>query len=215
VTRAPKKKAGGRAVARPNALARPGDPLVDPLTGEVYAPIAESEEDKRTRRAAFSPRVEDYKPLKKRSVKELPAEPKLLNAIAVVFMYTTLGLGDREIADLLRTDTDEITEIRKHKAYGECFHAVHSEFINSNSDLLASRIAGYATDALETVGDLVTSGKKEETRLRASIDIMDRAGLRPKDQETKQLVQKSELRITIVESAKERSIVEIDTNLED
>ncbi len=129
-----------------------------------------------------------------------------MNAIGVVFMYTLLGIGDREIAEVLKTTTEEVLSIRRHSGYGEYFNAVLGEFINANSDLLTSRIASYAQTALQTVGTLAKEGKKEETKLRASIDLLDRAGVRPKDQEQRQNTVKNELRIIVVDGEKNVSL---------
>ncbi|HEY6019545.1 MAG TPA: hypothetical protein VIY48_06480, partial [Candidatus Paceibacterota bacterium] len=109
------------------------------------------------------------------------------------------GLGDREIAEALGSHVDQIEKIRNHSAYGECFQAVLDEFINANANLLSSRIAAYGQKALDTVGKLIVEGKKEEVRLRASIDMLDRAGVRPKDQDQRQQVTKNELRIIVVD----------------
>jgi hypothetical protein len=182
------------------ALARVGDPLVT-SQGDVIAP------EKVENAKEISPGIvkgtidpELYRPLKRRTVKELPAEPKVLNPIGVVFMYTIMGIGDREIADILHCTSAEVVSIRKHSAYADFFNGVLGEFINANSDLLTSRIASYAQTAVQTVGELAKEGKKEETRLRASVDILDRAGVRPKDQEQRQQTIKNELRIIVVKN---------------
>jgi hypothetical protein len=182
--------------------------------------LVEPEDEGRKRRAKVAEQItpqsikpENFKSIKKRTVKELPADPNVINAISVVFMYTILGLGDREIADILKTTVSEIVDIRLHEAYGECFQIIHGEFVNANSDLLASRIAAYSQDALTTVGELAMGAKKEEVKFRASADILDRAGVRAKDIEGRAGVAKSELRITVVDGTKETKI-EIDTNFD-
>lgn len=185
-----------KTVRKPaRALARVGDPYVAP-NGEVI-------EDEKSKQSGVSSTTVDpalFRAAKKRTAKDLPATPSVLNAVSVVFMYTMLGLGDREIGDLLSTSQSEINILRGHTAYAECFKAVHAEFINSNSDLLTSRIAAYSQEALTTVGTLARDAKKEETRLSASRDILDRAGVRPKDQEGRSASVKNELRIIIVDN---------------
>lgn len=197
--RSPKRGAAARKPAR--ALARVGDPLVTSQGSVISPDTVESASETRSPGvigASIDPEL--YRPLKRRTTKELPAEPRVLNAIGVVFMYTILGIGDREIADIMHCTTDEIVSIRKHSAYADYFNGVLGEFINANSDLLTSRIASYAQTAIQTVGTLAQEGKKEETKLRASIDILDRAGVRPKDQEQRQQTIKNELRIIIVKN---------------
>jgi hypothetical protein len=197
------------------ALARVGDPLVAPDGSIIEPEVVEKAKQIAPGMVGSSIDPELYRPLKRRTVKELPAEHSVLNAISVVFMYTIMGIGDREIADILHCTTDEIVSIRKHSAYADCFNGVLGEFINANSDLLTSRIASYAQTALQTVGTLAKEGKKEETKLRASIDLLDRAGVRPKDQEQRQNTIKNELRIIIVDGEKNVSLElnGVETNL--
>lgn len=186
-------------------LARPGDPLItsrgDILEPNVKPPVKGAK--------TFEQQIIDpseYRPTKKRNIKELPAAPNVINGVAAVFMYTLLGVGDREIADTLKVTVEQITDLRKHSAYGECFQAIHEEFINASSDLLTSRIAAYSHTALKTVGHLVEHGKKEEVKLRASMDMLDRAGVRPKDQEQRQQMTRNDLRIIVVDGEKNTDV---------
>lgn len=121
-----------------------------------------------------------------------------MNAVGVVFMLTLMGVGDREIADNLKTNVEQINWIRHTPAYVECFNTVIGEFINANSDLLSARIAAFSSTAVNTIGALAEHGKKEETKLRASQDILDRAGVRPKDVAERSVI-KNDLRIIIVD----------------
>ena len=195
-----KKRAPG------TSLARPGDPLLT-VKGEQVEP-----ENKPTKRDMKKMDVtqgvdpELYRPLKRRILKELPAPPNVITGIGAVFIYTMLGVGDREIADTLGTTVEYINELRAHDAYGECFNVVHEEFINANSTLLTSRIASYAIGALDTVGTLSKEGKKEEVKLAASKDLLDRAGVRPKDQESRAAMSINDLRIIIVDGNKSDNI---------
>lgn len=179
------------------ALARVGDPIIDPQTGDVVDPVGFKGGKPVPQDVTIDPA--EYRPIKKRTIKELPGDVNIVNGVSIVFMYTILGLGDREIAEALGSHVDQIEKIRNHSAYGECFQAVLDEFINANANLLSSRIAAYGQKALDTVGKLIVEGKKEEVRLRASIDMLDRAGVRPKDQDQRQQVTKNELRIIVVD----------------
>lgn len=195
-----------RAGGGVNALARVGDPLVT-ADGKKINPDGYANGKKLpTEAPALVLDAANFRPLKKRSLKEMPGEVGMINAIAAVFMYTMLGVGDREMGDALSLSSTQIDEVRKHPAYKECFDMVVSEFINKNSDLLAARIAAYSHSALDVVGELSTSGKKEETRLKASTDLLDRAGVRAKDIADKGSTNKSELRIIVVDNSKDKNI---------
>lgn len=195
-------KAAKKAATRKKpgtSLARPGDPLIASNGAKVEP------ENKPTKKQAQALKIDGvidaalYRPNKRRILKELPAAPPVISGIGAVFMFTMMGVGDREIADTLGTTVEHINELRSHPAYSECFENILAEFINANSTLITSRIASYAQTAIETVGTLATHAKKEETKLAASKDILDRAGVRPKDQEHRAAMSVNDLRIIIVD----------------
>ena len=109
----------GRLLAK--RLAKAGDPYVKP-DGTIVPP------DRINGGVDPMPKMDlkEYKPRRRRNVKDLPAPVPTLNGIACVFMYTTLGLGDREIADTLKINVKQLKELRDHPAYAECFEAVTS-----------------------------------------------------------------------------------------
>jgi hypothetical protein len=179
-----------RLLAKP--LAKWGDPYVKP-DGTVVPPDRVNggvEKD--------IPKVDlkTYKPSKKRTIKDLPAPVPTLNGIACVFMYTTLGLGEREIADTLKISVKQLRELKEHPAYSECFEAVTSEFININSDLINARIAAYSHDALTQIATIALSGKDERNRLRGSTYLMNAGGYG--DKTNVGAAAKNDLRIVII-----------------
>ena len=208
-----KKAAGKKGGAYGTALARVGDPLVTEKGAKIEPDGYANGRPLPKEAPAMVLDAETFRPLKKRNLKELPAEVNMINGVAAVFMYTMLGVGDREIADALRITVPEVEAVRAHSAYKECFDTVVSTFIDKNSDLLAARIAAYSHSALDVVGSLATTGKKEETKLRASIDLLDRAGVKAKDVEARNLGNKgNELRIVVVEPGKDTKVqFEFDT----
>lgn len=207
MAKAMNKKKGGSNTA----LARVGDPLITSTGAKVDPEGYQNGRPLPKETPSLVLDAQQFRPIKKRNLKDLPAEIGTINGVAAVFMYTMLGIGDREIADALRIDVEKVEEVRAHSSYKECFDIVVSEFINKNSDLLAARIAAYSHSALDTVGTLAQSAKKEETQLAASRDILDRAGVRPKDNEARTITQKSELRIIVVEAGKD---VKVDVGLD-
>jgi hypothetical protein len=163
--------------ARPNktSLARPGDPLVTER-GIAIAPDRDADadvvipDDKQINAKAFKPR-------RQRSAKELPAAPQMMKAVACVFLLTTLGLTERETANVLGIDLGDVKAVKTSPTYTECFNEVLQELINANSEMLSARLASYATGAVDNIAHLARNGKKEEVQLRASQDIADRAGI--------------------------------------
>lgn len=184
-------------------LAQPGDPLAL-SNGEII----ESEDTDAIDDNALEElkRIVDpitFRPAERKSLKELPAPVGTINGCAVVFMYTLLGIGDREIADALDITPDQLDAIREHPAYAECFNTVLVRFIDANSELLQSRLAAYSHAALTTTAEIMLHGKKEENKLRAAIDTLDRSGARPQDNVGRQNAGKDHLRIVIIDNEKQ------------
>lgn len=180
-----------RLLAKP--LAKCGDPFVNP-DGTIVPP------DRINGGVDMSipkPNAQEFKPHKKRTLKDLPAPVPTLNGVACVFMYTTLGLGDREIADTLKITVKQLKELRSHPAYAECFEAVTSEFININSDMINARIAAYSHDALTQIASIALNGKEERNKLRGSMYLMNAGGYGDKSNVAAS-VAKNDLRIVII-----------------
>lgn len=195
-TRTSSAKKGG---AKSSALARVGDPLITDKGIKIEPEGYANGRPLPSEKPALVLDASSFRPMRKRNIKELPADTNMMNGVAVVFLYTLMGVGDREIADTLRVTVPEVEAVRQHSAYRECFDAIVGEFINKNSDLLAARIAAYSHSALDVVGSISMNGKKEETRLKASTDLLDRAGVRAKDVAERNSGSKAnELRIVIV-----------------
>src|SRR4051812_48887189 len=93
------------------ALARVGDPLVTEK-GTVLQPenYVKGQGGNGAKPNGFTNTIDPatFRSTKQRNVKDLPASVSVTNAVSVVFMYTILGVGDREIAESLRTTVDEI-----------------------------------------------------------------------------------------------------------
>ncbi len=180
-----------RLLSKP--LAKCGDPFVNP-DGTIVPP------DRIHGGHDITPPkldAKEFKPHKKRTLKDLPAPVPTLNGVACVFMYTTLGLGDREIADTLKITVKQLKELRAHPAYAECFEAVTSEFININSDMINARIAAYSHDALTQIASIALNGKEERNKLRGSMYLMNAGGYGDKTN-VPGVAGKNDLRIVII-----------------
>jgi len=155
------------------ALARPGDPYVA-HTGQLFYPEGLPPEPSQDDEPKLT--ASEYRPLVQRSAKDLPAPMQTMHCIACVVVYTVLGLGVREIADALNVDISVVERAKEHQAYDETFQALASEFINANSNLISARIAAASHGAVSSLVDIAHNGKQEGNKMRASIDLLDRAG---------------------------------------
>lgn len=206
------KKAAKKAVAKPGpALARPGDPLIMP-DGSQHQPIkhkAAFEKEK----ADFKLDAHTFRGKSQKNLRDLAAPVNMFNAIAAVLGYSIMGVGDREVADALKCTTTELEAIRQHPAYNELFDTFYHAVISADSDSLTGRIASYSHSALDTVAVLSKNAENEAVKLRASTDILDRAGVTPKLNEMKGMMKNDTLRIQVTRPGRDGEIgvtVEID-----
>lgn len=186
-------------------LAKPGDPLILP-DGSALMPDGAVPDQSGLPPTPTALTPSTFRASQQRALSELPAEPSMLNACAVIFLYSVLGVSDAEICQATKLDKADLRTIRNHNAYTACFDLVISEFISADSALLVSRIAAYSHGALNQVAEVAFKGKKEETKLRASIDILDRAGVRPKDNDARKITVNNELRIVIDDGTKKPTL---------
>jgi hypothetical protein len=181
-----------RLLAKP--LAKWGDPYIT-LDGKVVSPDAiNGGIDESVPKINLT----EYKPSRKRTIRDLPAPVPTLKGIACVFMFTTLGLGDREIADALGISVEQMKGLKSSPAYAECFEAVTSEFISVNSELINARIAAYSHDALSEIANVALRGKEERNRLRGSMYLMGAGGYGDKSKVAASSAARNDLRIVII-----------------
>lgn len=188
-------------VSKLAGLPKPGDPYVD-SRGVEWIPDLRPGEHTFTPLADISPG--DFRPVSRRSIVDLPTQEKAMRGVAVIYVYTMLGLTDQEISECVGATPQEIREFRQNKAYVETFEAIANELISTNAGLLKSRVAGYAHEAVEAVTDIMRRGKNEAVRLSAAKDVLDRSGVKHADEARNAGM--NELRIRIVSADDELDV---------
>lgn len=186
-------------------LARPGDPLIL-ANGMKIIPEAMPDEEENVE-TQFD--ASEFHPIAQRSIKDLPLEPRAMTGIAAVLVYTVLGLSDGEIAETLGVTLESVEQAKDSPAYGEAFNMLAAEFINANSELIASRIASYSHGALTTLANIARNGKQEGNQMRASMYLMDAGGHNKKGDIGKH----AEDGLKIVVTNGDESTVEVNVNL--
>lgn len=183
-------------------LARPGDPLVTER-GLLISPDRDdvdlTEKDDEINAKAFRPK-------KQISAKDLPAPPQMMKAVSCVFLFSVLGLTERETATVLGISAGDVKSVKASPVYTECFNTVLRELISANSELLQARVASYAGDALTNVAHIASSATKDETKLMANRDLLDRAGVGVQKGGISIGIAGNELRIQYVDSDKTADI---------
>lgn len=182
-------KKNGKSVT----LAKTGDPYVDPATGKIIQEERDEYNHKSSRVTLDELDPETYRSTQRRILKDLKSSPRAMNAVGVIFMYTMLGVSDAEIADAVNISRFDVQKVRESAAYAETFMAIHGEIVNADSICLRNRIASYAGDAVEVVKGLMHDADKDEIKLKAAKDLLDRGG-----QEAPSKDDSGELRISIV-----------------
>lgn len=116
----------------------------------------------------------------RRKLADLPITPKHLNPIACICLYTLYGLDAQEISIATGLPVDQVLNVRMSSEYGMMQRAVVDTVLESETGEVKDYIKKAAFTAAERVKGLVHS-RDEDVALRASKDMMDRAGLRPAD----------------------------------
>lgn len=207
-TRKPKPSASG-------TLARAGDPLVL-ANGEIIEPEPDEELEESPDSSLPQTAVpfKAYRPIARRVLNDLRAPTNSINVACVVCMYTLLGISDSEICEATGLDGSQVMRVRDARIYSEVFENIMRELINANSEYIECRIASYSGRALDNIAHIATHSKKENNKLFASKDLLDRAGHRPQDNASRQNTGMNELHIVIT-GPKDNVDVRLDLNPED
>lgn len=116
----------------------------------------------------------------RRKLGDLPVTPKHLNPIACVCLYTMYGLDLQEISVATGIPLDQINNIRMSNEYGVMQRAVVDSVMETETGDVKDYIKKAAGMAARKVEEMV-SHPNADIALRASKDVLDRAGLRPAD----------------------------------
>lgn len=188
-------KPGDPLVTRTGVLVDPDLPRIQKALDKLPATVGETRSNN-----AISP--SDFRSQKKRNIKDLPAPVNVMNGVGAVFMYTMMGVGDREIADTLGITTMQLDELRHHSAYVECFQQVIDELISAQSDAIQARIASYANKAVDNIFHIAQHTEEDSLKLRANQDLADRAGIGAKQMMERKVGQQATLRIMVIDEEK-------------
>lgn len=196
-----RRRNGGHKAAPPQRppLPKLGDPLVT-ADGEIIYP------DSLANHGIPDPQPldvapKDFRAITTRDMADFAAEPRMVVACSAILTMTMLGISDREIMETLKFSEEQLSLARNHDVYVECFNACYRELINANSASLQARIAGYAHGALSNVVEIARSARRDDVRLAANRDILDRAGTKASDNADREKSKISSLRIAILKDS--------------
>lgn len=189
---APLKLADGTLIYKNGRVVKPGQPQVAMV--EIPTNSEARELVVRTRRQLV----------------DLPAVPKTMAAINVVLVYELFGLSDDEIAVASGLTSQQVMNIKATSAYATMRGHVTETVLKAESEDVRTLFQQKAKIAADQITDLMRNGK-QEVRLSAAKDILDRAGHRPVDVYEHRVSLEGELRITYIEPEKVEPItIEMD-----
>lgn len=202
--RTPRRSGGASSPPKRPPLPKPGDPLVT-ASGEIIYPDSLSDHGLADPQP-LDVEPKDFRAITTRNMEDFAAEPRMVVACSAILTMTMLGISDREIMDTLKFSDEQLTMARNHEVYVECFNACYRELINANSASLQARIAGYAHGALSNVVEIAKSARRDDVRLAANRDILDRAGTKVSDRADQEKSRVTSLRIAIL---KDNTTIEV------
>jgi len=195
-------------------LAQPGEPLeladgtkIDPATGRVIKPVTEYVEVPTDRDAvALVTRV------RSKTITDLPAPPKQMNAISLIVLYTLYGLDDTQIAVVAGITKDQVTQIKMLDAFDKMLGEVTNNIMDAETSDVGALFKQNARAAAIRVATLVDS-EDDDISLRASKDVLDRAGHRPADVVEHRLkLEADDLRIVVIKKDETQVMPAVDVD---
>lgn len=116
----------------------------------------------------------------RRHLSDLPVTPKHMNPIACICLYTMYGLDTLEISVATSLPIDQINDIRMSNEYAIMQRAVVDSVMEAETGDVKDFIKKASKKAAQKVSSLVEHADPD-VAMRASKDVLDRAGLRPAD----------------------------------
>jgi hypothetical protein len=154
--------------------------VIDTNTGIPIAPTIDGTQaerrEKPSRRTATNGRDRTNKEIRL-NVADLPADPRALNTVGIVYVYYMLGLADHDIADCTGLRLDQVEHIKGMQLFERL-----GSMIITNAGKIAqadtrARIEQMSSVALDAIEDIIDDREVEASvKLRASQDMLDRAG---------------------------------------
>lgn len=141
----------------------------------------------------------------RKSVADLPAPPKDMNALGLVAFYTLFGLSDTQVAIALdnKLSVDQVKMIKDSELFQEFMKAAKDNLIESAKNDVQTLIASNARNAALRVIELADSDN-EVLSFKASQDILDRSGHRPNDIIEHKHTMENALQIVVVKKSDDK-----------
>lgn len=172
----------------------PGLPLangliIDTDTGQAMTPSTAPEHviNQQTAKHKQEPkdaetrgRDRNNKPIR-RGIIDLPADPRAVTTVGVVWLYHTLGISDAEIAEATGLRISQVDMLKGLQLYTQIDNQLKENLARLAHHDVQARIDGMSGDALDGLEDLLQDeDTKPATRARILMNMLDRGGFAPK-----------------------------------
>jgi len=137
----------------------------------------------------------------KRTLADIDVDFNHMNVVMLVASYTLWGLDVFAISQLLRIDRDVVEQIRDTDLYTK----TRDELVEALRYAEEATVHGYIQSKAQAAAQVIVTSlasKKEEHRISAAKDLLDRGGFRPADRVEHSVRFEDELRIRYVSDPK-------------
>jgi len=117
----------------------------------------------------------------RRTLSDLPLTPASTNPIAVILSYVLFGLSNTDISIATSIPEPQIIAIRSSTPFLELYETLKTTIIEQESENVRGFFVAASRAAATRVAELITDTDNPLVALKASQDILDRAGHRPAD----------------------------------
>lgn len=146
----------------------------------------------------------------RRQIADFGIQPKQLNLVSLVCMYTFMGLSDQDIAFATGLELSRVQNVKMLDAYQSVYEAAVASIINEETDDVRHYIMANAKKAATEVVNLMQDAEFETVRLAAAKDVLDRSGQRPIDIVEHHMKMDGELRIVVTRNEKIPEDIELE-----
>lgn len=110
-------------------------------------------------------------------IAELPADPRAITTVGVVWLYFTLGLSDFDIRDATGLTLPQIESIKGLSLFDTIGDRVGHNLAELGREDIRSRIERMANRSVDVIEAVIDDNEVEASvKLRAAQDLLDRAG---------------------------------------
>lgn len=114
-------------------------------------------------------------------IQELPADPRAITTVGVVWLYFTLGLSDFDIADATGLTVKQIDSIKGLSLFDSIGDRVAANLAKLGQDDIRTRIERSAARSLDVIEAAIEDPELDPAvRLRVASEQLDRAGFSAK-----------------------------------